>query len=305
MDDLAGLGSSHPGVALLMVVFLFSLIGIPLTAGFTGKLFVFLGAMAIPGDVAKAVNQTDANPLISIFAAHFGPDLAIVLKVVAFFAIFSALTNKDFARALKLERHTIATYRSEPRAVEMLADPGEIWKFFHHGAFYAAVAGEFQEAAAYATVAAERNPSEPTIALQIRVLYRCGRSNEANALALHWFDFRAGADGRFSRLAVVRIVSSVISTTRARRLPRRGRSGTARRRRSRARPGGASGRPRWRGHALRRRPLIRQLGDGGLTVLVGPDHDRGLLLRGDRGDRDQQRGECCSGNAEQRPEPLV
>ena len=50
VDDLAGLSRSHPGVALLMVVFLFSLIGIPLTAGFTGKLWVFFGAMAIPGD---------------------------------------------------------------------------------------------------------------------------------------------------------------------------------------------------------------------------------------------------------------
>jgi NADH-quinone oxidoreductase subunit N len=46
VDDLAGLGRSHPGVALLMVVFLFSLIGIPLTAGFVGKFLLLLGAMA-------------------------------------------------------------------------------------------------------------------------------------------------------------------------------------------------------------------------------------------------------------------
>jgi NADH-quinone oxidoreductase subunit N len=44
-DDLAGLGGSHPGVALLMTLFLFSLIGIPLTAGFAGKLFLFWGAL--------------------------------------------------------------------------------------------------------------------------------------------------------------------------------------------------------------------------------------------------------------------
>lgn len=48
VDDLAGVSRSHPGVALLMVVFLFSLIGIPLTAGFTGKLLIFFGAMAVP-----------------------------------------------------------------------------------------------------------------------------------------------------------------------------------------------------------------------------------------------------------------
>jgi NADH-quinone oxidoreductase subunit N len=46
-DDLAGLSTSHPGVALLMAVFLFSLIGIPLTAGFMGKLFLVAGAMAV------------------------------------------------------------------------------------------------------------------------------------------------------------------------------------------------------------------------------------------------------------------
>src|SRR5262249_43562369 len=48
VDDLAGLSGTHPGVALFMAVFLFSLIGIPLTAGFTGKFLVFFGAMAVP-----------------------------------------------------------------------------------------------------------------------------------------------------------------------------------------------------------------------------------------------------------------
>jgi NADH-quinone oxidoreductase subunit N len=47
MDDLAGLSASHPGIALFMTVFLFSLIGIPFTAGFTGKLLVFFGALGV------------------------------------------------------------------------------------------------------------------------------------------------------------------------------------------------------------------------------------------------------------------
>ncbi len=51
-DDLAGLSQSHPGVALLMALFLFSLIGIPLTAGFMGKLFLVTGALAIDGPQA-------------------------------------------------------------------------------------------------------------------------------------------------------------------------------------------------------------------------------------------------------------
>jgi NADH-quinone oxidoreductase subunit N len=47
VDDLAGLSRSHPGVAYLMALFLFSLIGIPLTAGFAGKLILFFGAVAV------------------------------------------------------------------------------------------------------------------------------------------------------------------------------------------------------------------------------------------------------------------
>jgi len=54
VDDLAGLSSSHPGVALLMAIFMFSLIGIPLTAGFAGKLLIFLGALTVPPEVELA-----------------------------------------------------------------------------------------------------------------------------------------------------------------------------------------------------------------------------------------------------------
>src|SRR5262249_38876520 len=48
VDDLGGLGRTRPGVALMMMLFMFSLIGIPLTAGFAGKLFLFVGALSLP-----------------------------------------------------------------------------------------------------------------------------------------------------------------------------------------------------------------------------------------------------------------
>lgn len=48
VDDLAGLSTSHPGVALLLALFFFSLIGIPMTAGFAGKLLIFWGALTLP-----------------------------------------------------------------------------------------------------------------------------------------------------------------------------------------------------------------------------------------------------------------
>ena len=50
VDDLAGLCKTHPVIALLMAVFLFSLIGMPLTAGFTGKFLIFFGALTVPGE---------------------------------------------------------------------------------------------------------------------------------------------------------------------------------------------------------------------------------------------------------------
>jgi NADH-quinone oxidoreductase subunit N len=52
MDDLAGVGRSNPGMALVMTLFLFSLIGIPLTAGFTGKFLLFFDALGVPGSEA-------------------------------------------------------------------------------------------------------------------------------------------------------------------------------------------------------------------------------------------------------------
>jgi NADH-quinone oxidoreductase subunit N len=50
IDDLAGLSVSHPGAALLMVLFLFSLTGIPATAGFWAKWQVLFGALDVPPD---------------------------------------------------------------------------------------------------------------------------------------------------------------------------------------------------------------------------------------------------------------
>jgi NADH-quinone oxidoreductase subunit N len=47
IDDLAGLHESNPRLALLMAIFLFSLIGLPLTAGFVGKFYLFFGALSV------------------------------------------------------------------------------------------------------------------------------------------------------------------------------------------------------------------------------------------------------------------
>lgn len=54
-DQIAGLARRQPGVALLMLVFLLSLIGIPLTAGFAGKLVLFWGALGDGGPFAEVL----------------------------------------------------------------------------------------------------------------------------------------------------------------------------------------------------------------------------------------------------------
>jgi NADH-quinone oxidoreductase subunit N len=45
LDDFKGLSKSRPLLALMMAFFMLSLTGIPLTAGFVGKWFIFLSAM--------------------------------------------------------------------------------------------------------------------------------------------------------------------------------------------------------------------------------------------------------------------
>lgn len=66
VDDLAGLGSTHPATAACMTVFLLSLIGIPLTAGFVGKLMLFAGAFTAPADT---VAMGDKYQLLAVIAA--------------------------------------------------------------------------------------------------------------------------------------------------------------------------------------------------------------------------------------------
>jgi NADH-quinone oxidoreductase subunit N len=52
-DDLRGLNRDHPAVALLLAVSLFSLTGLPPTAGFLGKLNIFLAAWSDGGTIGR------------------------------------------------------------------------------------------------------------------------------------------------------------------------------------------------------------------------------------------------------------
>ena len=65
-DDWAGLAARHPGAALAMTVFMLSLAGVPPTAGFFGKFYVFRAALAKPG-LTWLVVIAVANSLVSFY----------------------------------------------------------------------------------------------------------------------------------------------------------------------------------------------------------------------------------------------
>lgn len=66
ISDYSGLSQAHPGLALLMLIFLFALAGIPPTAGFFAKFYIFV-ALIEAGYVALAVIAV----LFSAVAAFF------------------------------------------------------------------------------------------------------------------------------------------------------------------------------------------------------------------------------------------
>jgi NADH-quinone oxidoreductase subunit N len=97
--DLSGLGRTQPGLALALGIFMFALAGIPPTAGFFAKLYVFLAAidanlvgLAIIGVVASVVGafyylrivkvMYFDEPLIA-FDRPLAPELKAVLVVAA------------------------------------------------------------------------------------------------------------------------------------------------------------------------------------------------------------------------------
>ena len=66
IDDWAGLASRHPGTALAMTIFMLSLGGIPPTAGFFGKFYVFRAALEKPALVWLVVIAV-LNSVVSVF----------------------------------------------------------------------------------------------------------------------------------------------------------------------------------------------------------------------------------------------
>ena len=99
ISDLAGLGKTNPRMALALLIFMFSMAGIPPLAGFFGKLYVFMAAieaglvtLAIIGVVASVVGAFYYLRIVKImyfdealepFDTPIGKGVASVLAVTA------------------------------------------------------------------------------------------------------------------------------------------------------------------------------------------------------------------------------
>jgi NADH-quinone oxidoreductase subunit N len=114
LDDIAGLMHKSPGYAVLMLIFLLSLAGIPPTAGFLGKYYIFLSliqtghyTLAVVGTLYVAValyyyfrvvrsmfvrEETEAAPLASSFG------LRLALGATGFLTLAIGIYPEPFLR---------------------------------------------------------------------------------------------------------------------------------------------------------------------------------------------------------------
>ncbi len=98
IDDLAGLGQSHPLSAAAMTIFMLSLIGIPLTAGFVGKLLIFVGAMTAPSNTDGMGNLYRILAVVAAINAAIGA--YYYLRIVGVMYLRSPLRPLGRSRAV-------------------------------------------------------------------------------------------------------------------------------------------------------------------------------------------------------------
>jgi NADH-quinone oxidoreductase subunit N len=88
INDLAGLGRSHPMLALAMMLFMFSMAGIPPLAGFWGKLYIFMAAVE-----AKLFWPAVLGVLASVVASYY---YLRIIKVMYFDEASDTLDQASF-----------------------------------------------------------------------------------------------------------------------------------------------------------------------------------------------------------------
>jgi NADH-quinone oxidoreductase subunit N len=95
VDDLGGLGRSHPVAAGALGVMLFSLIGLPLTAGFVGKFLLFVSAFDAP---AVGPMRNMYRVLAAVLAVNAAVGAVYYLRVLGVMYLRQPLQSSDRAR---------------------------------------------------------------------------------------------------------------------------------------------------------------------------------------------------------------
>jgi NADH-quinone oxidoreductase subunit N len=120
IDDMAGLYYKHPGAAVLMLIFLLSLAGIPPTAGFIGKYYLFAAAIETGHNVLAVIAVLNAaisvyfyfRIVVSMFMREptertglvFAPGLSVALGVAVIVTMVIGIYPDPF---IALARHAV------------------------------------------------------------------------------------------------------------------------------------------------------------------------------------------------------
>ena len=117
IPDLAGLSRSHPGMALALLLFMFSLAGIPPLAGFWGKLYIFMAAVE-----AKLFVPAVLGVLASVVASYY---YLRIVKVMYFDEPAEAIDRPAFGvnRVVALvAAFLIAIFSLVPQPLSVIAE---------------------------------------------------------------------------------------------------------------------------------------------------------------------------------------
>jgi len=117
VSDLAGLGRTQPMMAFAMLLFMFSLAGIPPLAGFWGKLYIFMAAIE-----AKLVWPAVLGVLASVVASYY---YLRIVKVMYFDEQIEALDVPTFSvnRAVSFTAALlVAAFSLAPQPLSLVAE---------------------------------------------------------------------------------------------------------------------------------------------------------------------------------------
>ncbi len=144
-EDLSGLGFEYPAVGLLMGVFMFSSAGIPPTAGFVGKLYVFRAAVDVGATEGEMmfVGLAVLGVLTSVAGVYYylrvlvymymkpkkrelgdvgEPSAKFALVICGVMTLYLGVLPE---RALDLSRRAIVGFSGAPSSIQQTIDEGE------------------------------------------------------------------------------------------------------------------------------------------------------------------------------------